>query len=185
MSDIRVASRYARSLIELAKEKNVLEEVHNDMQLFASTVNSNHELLLLLKNPIIRNDKKLNVLKGIFGSKVSNMTMEFFKIASRKKREPYLLSVASEFESLYRIEKGIVKAEVVTAFPMTEEMRREFEAIVVKLTSKKPELVSRIDKSIIGGYILRIGDRQIDESIQSKLEELKSEFSQNPYVKSF
>jgi F-type H+-transporting ATPase subunit delta len=185
MSDIRVASRYAKSLIELAIEKNVLEEVHNDMQLFASTVNSNRELLMLLKNPIVRNDKKLNVLKGIFGEKVSGMTMEFFKIASRKKRESHLPAVASEFEALYRINKGIVKAEVVTAFPIPAEMRKQFEAIVASLTSKKPDLTERVDKSIIGGYILRVGDRQIDESIQSKLEELRSEFSRNPYVKAY
>ena len=185
MSEIRVASRYAKSLIELAIEKGVLEEVHNDMQLFATTVRSNRELLLLIKNPIVKNDIKLNVLKGIFGAKVSPMTMEFFKIVSRKNREPYLLAVADEFEARYRIQKGIVKAEVVTAFPITEEMRKDFEAIVVRLTSKKPELVERIDKSIIGGYILRVGDQQIDESIQSKLDELKSQFKRNPYVKEF
>ena len=62
MSEIRIASRYAKSLIELAIEKEVLEEVHNDMQLFTSTVKSNRELLLLLKNPIVKNDIKLNVL---------------------------------------------------------------------------------------------------------------------------
>lgn len=185
MSEIRVASRYAKSLIELAIEKGVLEEVHNDMQLFANTVRSNTGLLMLLKNPIVQNEKKLNILKGIFGGKVSTLTMEFFKIVSRKNRESNLLAVADEFEERYRVQKGIVRAEVITAFPITDEMRKDFKAIVTKLTSKQPELIEKIDKSIIGGYILRVGDQQIDESIQSKLEELKSQFSHNPYVKSF
>lgn len=185
MSEIRVASRYAKSLLELAVEKGVLEEVHNDMKLFADTTDSNRELYLLLKNPIVKNDQKLAILKGIFGSKINSMTLEFFKIVSRKNRESSLPGIAKEFEALYRIQKGIVKAEVVTAFPVTEEMRKEFVSIVRKISGKEPELTQRIDKDIIGGYVLRVGDRQIDESIASRLEELREQFSRNPYVKEY
>ncbi|WP_017730360.1 ATP synthase F1 subunit delta [Nafulsella turpanensis] len=185
MSEIRVASRYAKSLIELAKEKGVLEEVHNDMQLFSQTVESNRDLYLMLKNPIMGNDKKYAVLKAIFGDKVTEMTNAFFKIVSRKNREENLPAVAKEFHARYNIEKGIVAAEVTTTFPLTDEMRKEFRAIVEKISGKKAELSEKVDKSLIGGYVLKVGDRQIDESIQSRLVDLKSKFSHNPYIKEF
>lgn len=185
MSDIRVASRYSKSLLELANEKGVLEEVHNDMQLFAKTVKDNRELGLLLKNPIVKNDKKRAILKSIFGAKFSVLTNAFIDIVSRKNREDVLPAIAEEFHARYNEFKDIVAAEVVTTFPLTADMRKEFEAIVVRISGKTVELTEKIDPSLIGGYILRVGDKQIDESIQSRLTELKTSFSENPYVKEF
>ena len=185
MSEIRVASRYAKSLLDLAVEKGVLEEVNNDMQLFAQTLESSPELARLLKNPIVTNDKKRHILTKIFGKKFHSMTKTFFDIVSRKNREENLPAVAEEFHRQYNSYKGIVAAEVVTTFPLTEDMRKQFRAMVAKISGKSVELSERIDKSLIGGYILRVGDKQIDESISSRLTELKSEFSHNPYVKEF
>lgn len=185
MSEIRVASRYAKSLLELAIEKGVLEEVHFDMQLFRNTVESNRELELLLKNPIVRNDKKHAVLKGIFGPKVNEMTNAFFRIISQKNREASLPAIAKEFHARYNEYKGIVSAEVTTTFPISPEMHQEFVGIVEQITGKIVELHEKVDKELIGGYVLRIGDRQIDESISTRLSELKSEFTRNPYVKEF
>jgi F-type H+-transporting ATPase subunit delta len=185
MSEIRVASRYAKSLIELAIEKGVLEEVHFDMQLFTNTVESNRELYLLLKNPIVQNEKKHAILKALFGARMNTLTNVFFDIVSRKNRESNLPAIASEFHARYNEYKGIVKAEVVTTFPLTEDMRKEFITMVEKISGKAVELHERIDKSLIGGYVLKVGDKQIDESISAKLTELKSEFSHNPYVKEF
>lgn len=185
MSEIRVASRYAKSLIELAIEKGVLEEVHFDMQLFTNTVESNRELYLLLKNPIVQNDKKQAILKALFGARVNKMTNLFFEIISRKKREGNLPAIAREFHARYNEYKGIVSAEVVTTFELTAQLRKEFIAIIEKISGKSVELHERIDKSLIGGYVLRIEDKQIDESISARLMELKNEFSQNPYVKEF
>lgn len=185
MSEIRVASRYAKSLLELAVEKGVLEEVHFDMQLFKETVESNRELEMLLKNPIVRNDKKHAVIKAIFGPRVNEMTNAFFRIISQKNRENNLLAIAKEFHARYNEHKGIVSAEVTTTFPISPEMHQEFVGIVEQITGKVVELHEKVDKDLIGGYVLRIGDRQIDESISTRLSELKSEFTHNPYVKEF
>ena len=185
MSDIRIASRYAKSLLDLAIEKGVLEEVNNDMQLFAETLESSRELSLLLKNPIVTNDKKRSILTKIFGGKFHSMTKTFFDIVSRKNREASLPAVAEEFHRQYNAYKGVVAAEVVTTFPLTDDLRRQFKAMVVKISGKEVELSERIDKSLIGGYILKVGDKQIDESISSRLTELKEEFQYNPFVKEF
>lgn len=185
MSEIRVASRYAKSLLELAIEKGVLEEVNNDMQLFGKTLDENRELLLLMKNPVVGNDKKRTILTMIFGKKFNPMTNTFFDIVSRKNRESFLPAVAGEFHRQYNVYKGVVSAEVITTFPLTPEMRKQFNDMVVKISGKKPELKERIDPTLIGGYILKVGDRQIDESVSSRLTELREEFSTNPYVKEF
>ena len=185
MSEIRVASRYAKSLLDLAIEKGVLEEVNNDMQLFANTLKSSNDLMLLMKNPIVGNDQKRSIIKQIFGGKFHPMTSTFFDIVSRKNRETQLPAVAEEFHRQYNLYKNVVVAEVVTTFPLTPDLRKQFIATVVKISGKSVELKERVDKSLIGGYILKIGDRQIDESISSRLVDLKSEFSQNPYVKEF
>ena len=87
MSDYRVATRYAKSLLELAVEKNVLDQVHNDMQLFSQVVKENREFGLLLKNPVIKNDKKRSVIQAIFQGKFNALTMAMIDIMSRKNRE--------------------------------------------------------------------------------------------------
>jgi F-type H+-transporting ATPase subunit delta len=183
MSDIRVASRYAKSLLDLAVEKNELDSVYTDMKNFRSLTRSNREFTRLLKNPIVRNDKKMKILDAIFAGKVNPMTYSFMQIISRKNRESVLPEIADAFFTQYNTYKGISKAEVTTTFPLNDDMRKQITDLVVKMTGNQVELVEKIDKSLIGGYVLRVGDRQIDESISSKLSELKAEFSKNPYVR--
>lgn len=186
MSDVRVASRYAKSLIDLAKEQNELDKVYIDMRDFRNLTRENQEFTRLLKNPIIRNDKKMKVLEALFAGKVSKMTYSFMQIISRKNREKILPAIAESFINQYNLYKGISKAEVTTTFPLDDSMRKRFKEIVLELTNgNSVELVEKIDKSLIGGYILRVGDRQIDESLSSKITELEAEFSKNPYVKEF
>lgn len=184
-SEVRVASRYAKSLLDLAAEKGVLEEVHQDMQLFNKTVKENRDFELLLRNPVVRNDKKKAVLRAIFAGKLHMMTGKFLELMSSKNREEFLPATATEFLAQYRIVKGITRAEVITTFKLTPELRERFKATVAEITGNTVELIEKVDPTLIGGYVLRVGDKQIDESISSKLEELEAEFKHNPYVKAF
>lgn len=185
MSDFRVASRYAKSLLSLAQEKGVLEKVHDDMQLFSSVAESNKEFTRILKNPIVNHEKKLNILKSIFKGRVHPMTFSIFEIITRKNREAILPSIAKAFHQQYNVFNNIEEAKVITTFPLTEELRKEFEIIVWDYTGKKVELEEEVNESLIGGFVLKIGDRQIDESLNSKLKELRLEFSRNPYIKEY
>lgn len=182
MSDIRVASRYAKSVIDLAIEKGCLDEVHTDMLLLANVCNENRELVSLLKSPIVKSDKKYNVLSSIFTGKVNALTLAFFKIITQKGREQALPSISEEVHNLYNELKGIQKAQVITASALNDELRNEFKSLVVSSTGKTVELTEKIDEDIIGGYILRIADKQIDESIKSKLNKIKVKFSSNPFI---
>lgn len=186
MADSRAISRYVKSLLGLAVEKNALESVHSDMLLFTKICDENRSFELMLKNPIIRHDKKREILEKIFQGKVNPLTMAIFDILTRKNREPLLPGIAKEFHTAYNIYKGIGKAFITTAIPLDSQLRTEFENIVKQLSEKdKVELTEKIDKEMIGGFILNVGDRQIDASMKNKLQALKVKFSHNPYIKEF
>lgn len=186
MAETRVASRYVKSLLGLAEEQNAVEAVHNDMLLFAKVADENHAFALMLRNPIIKHDKKKDILEKIFKGKVHNLTLAIFDIITRKNREGILIDIAKQFHTAYNEYKGITKGTVITATPLDASLRSELEQIVKKISNKKQvELVEKVDADMIGGFVLNVGDRQIDASIKNKLKELKLKFTYNPYVKEF
>jgi F-type H+-transporting ATPase subunit delta len=186
MADSRVASRYVKSLLSLAVEQKALEAVHHDMQMFDQACRTNHQFLNMLKSPIIKHEKKKEILVELFKGKVNPLTLSIIEILTRKNREPLLPAIASEFHNAYNEYKGIEKATVATTIAVDSKLKGEIEAIVKKLSAKKQvELVEKIDKDLIGGFILNVGDRQIDASVKSKLKTLKVKFSENPYIKEF
>ena len=182
MSEIRIASRYAKSLLELANEKRVLGPVLKDMQQFESICDSNRDFATMLRNPVINHFQKLTILKEIFKGKVHKMTLSMLEIISRKNRAMYLPEISKEFRRQYNAFQGITEAKVTTVIPLNKGLRTEFIEIIKKITGQDVELKEEVDDSIIGGFILKIGDRQIDDSINSRLQELKLKFSQNLYV---
>ncbi|UII28506.1 ATP synthase F1 subunit delta [Fulvivirga maritima] len=186
MTEHRAASRYAKSLLELAKEQGVLDQVHDDMLSFHKICEENREFALMLKNPVIKNNKKRAILEKVFEGKVNELTLSIFKVISRKNREALLPTIAKEFHVQYNIINGIEVASVTTAVALTPELRAQIEEMVKKISSKqKVDLVEKVDQEIIGGYILKVGDRQIDDSLKTKLKSLEHKFSQNPYIKEF
>lgn len=176
MVESRAASRYAKALLELAQEQKVLEQVHQDMLFFARTIEENRPLLLMLKSPVVPHHKKYNTLKEIFKPRVHPTTFTIFEIITRKNREVILYDIAKRFHELYNSVNNIQVAQVVTTFPLDEEQRSHFRKITEEVTGKKIELREKIDPSLIGGFILRIGDRQVDESIKGKLQKLQYDF---------
>ena len=182
MSDFKVASRYAKSLLDLSIEKGVADEVYKDMQTFDSVCRNNRDFFLMLKNPIINHHKKLKVLDEVFSQKFHKVSLSIFKLITQKQRESYLSSISSQFLFQYNIYRGIETAQVTTTFPMTEDLRSEFVAAVKKMTGKKVELEEKVDKGILGGFILKMNDRQVDDSLSGKLKELKLKFQHSPHV---
>jgi F-type H+-transporting ATPase subunit delta len=176
MSVSIVASRYAKSLIELAKEQDVLEAVYQDMLLFKDTADKNRGLMLALKSPVVRHEKKLAILKALFETRVNPVSYAIFTIITKKNREAILDEIANEFIISYNINQGIQKATVVTTTPLTDALRKQFSDMVAAKTGRTVQLAEKIDPNLIGGYVLTIGDRQIDASLRSRLNELKLQF---------
>ncbi|QIL39020.1 ATP synthase F1 subunit delta [Pedobacter sp. HDW13] len=179
MSEIKVASRYAKSLIDLAVENNALQASYNDMVLFEKVVDETPELEAILNNPIVPLDKKTGILNGIFADKVGALTITFFKIVVNKGRSAILFATAKQFVQQYNQIKGIVTADVTSATALSAGAKEEIVAIVKKELGANEVIVNeKINEKLIGGFILKVGDKQFDASIASGLSKLKKEFAQ-------
>ncbi|RDC57260.1 ATP synthase F1 subunit delta [Pedobacter chinensis] len=179
MSEIKVASRYAKSLIDLAVENNGLAESYNDMVLFEKVVDETPELEAILKNPIVPLDKKIGILNDIFADKVGKLTLTFFKTVVNKGRSAILFATAKQFVQQYNEIKGIITADVTTATALTAAAKEEIVAIVKRELGANEVIVNeKINEKLIGGFILKVGDKQFDASIANGLSKLKKEFAQ-------
>lgn len=170
------AIRYAKSLVSLAKEKGLLEDIKNDATLITKTIAENSELGNLMDSPIVKADKKQAIFKAIFDGKVNEMSVLFFNLLANNGRESITDLVFDKVLELYRKEKNIVKANIKSAVALDD-------ATVAKLQDKIKaacngatlEIESHIDSELIGGFVVRIEDNQVDASIASSLNKLKLE----------
>ena len=182
MADQRVAARYAKSLLDLGKELGTLETVKQDMDLLGKTVAESRDLRLLLRNPIVKHDKKLAILKAIFEGKVSDMTLRFFTILTDKNRESAIEGIGPEFLAQYNVLQGIQSAQVTSAAPLTAAARAEIQALVTKQTGHaEVQLTEKVDPELIGGFVLRVGDNQIDDSVRTSLRKMRTSLQENSY----
>jgi F-type H+-transporting ATPase subunit delta len=177
MSELTVATRYAKSLIDLAQEDKALEEIRNDMESFTRTLKANHQLQAVLANPIIGHGQKIRILEAIFGKGINKITDSFFKIMINKSRAGILYATAKEFINQYNVIKNITRAYVTSAAPLSEENKKTIQAELEIMTGGKIDLHANINPELIGGFVLKIGDRQVDTSILTSLKKLKSDFT--------
>jgi F-type H+-transporting ATPase subunit delta len=180
MADIKAASRYVRSLLNLAVEKGVLDQVHEDMIAFDKVLSENRALLTTLRSPIIKHYKKKNILNALFQGRFNELTLSFFNIITEKNREILLPLIAKEFHHAYNEHQDIGRASVVTAVPLDNDLRQQIITLAKKVVGKmQVELTEEVDPSIIGGFILNAGSQQIDSSIKHKLKILQLNFNNN------
>jgi F-type H+-transporting ATPase subunit delta len=177
MANLRIAKRYAKALFEIAEETKKLEKITNDVVFIDSLVRSSRELQLFLKSPIIKEDKKREVLKEIFSdSRVDPVTLKFIMLLVEKKREDILHDIVKVYQQIYDEKMGIVSAEVVTAVEVGERLKKKIEQKILELTgAKKVKASYRVDPSIIGGIVIRVGDTVYDASIRRRIQLLREQ----------
>jgi F-type H+-transporting ATPase subunit delta len=185
MKQSRVTIRYAKALLQLTIEQNSLEESYNDMILLDGICSQSKEFSLLLKSPIVKTDQKLKILEEIFANKLGKTSMTFVNIITTKKRENLLASIAKSFINQYKIYKKIETATVTTANPLDENLKSEVIKFIRKHGEHDVELTEVVDESIIGGAIIRMGDKQLDASVSTAISELKQKFNKNLYLQDF
>jgi F-type H+-transporting ATPase subunit delta len=184
MSVNRIASRYAKSLLDLAQEQGKLERVVEDMAAIKQAT-ENRDLYMLLKSPIINEGKKKQVFDAIFGGKLDVVTTAFMDIILAKSREEFIPEIAEEFMLQYRTLKEVSTVTITTASPLSaaglEEIRAKF--LASHVTGKSVEIKTAIDPEILGGFIAEIGGQRYDASVKYRLEQVKKQFANNEYVK--
>ncbi|RAR71329.1 ATP synthase F1 subunit delta [Flavobacterium aciduliphilum] len=172
----RAAIRYAKAILDIAQSSGKAEAVNADMMSIMATVRGSHELSVFLASPVIKLDKKRSAIGEIF-SDVQSETVNLFDLLAANKRFEILNSIAKEYNRLYDESNGIEVAKVTTAFPITDDLKSKVLAKVAQFSNKKITLQNVVDPSIIGGFILRVGDQQYNASVAAKLSELKREFA--------
>lgn len=186
MSSTKLASRYAKSILDLAIEQGKLELVLKDMRLLDQAMDSNRDFYLMLKSPIVNGDKKMDVVLKAFHSSISEITENFIGILMRKNRESYLPEIIDEFINQYNKFMHITPVKITTAQQISADMQHNLiEKLKATAGLQLIELTTAIDESLIGGYVLQWEDKLIDNSISRGLAMMKDEFDNNDYVRKF
>jgi len=176
MASTRAAIRYAKAILDLANSKGVAEAVNNDMKSIASAIESNEELSTFIQNPTTKVEVKQSALLEVFAD-VNGVTKGLFHLLFENKRFEILEAIALEYKKLFDVNNGVEVATVTTAIPMDEVLEAKVLAKVATLSDKKITIENIVDPSIIGGFILRIGDNQYNASVANRLQVLKRELS--------
>lgn len=176
MAGTRAAIRYAKAILDVAHSKGVSSEVNADMSQIASTIGGNAELSAFIANPTLGVDVKESALVEIFAD-TNAVTKSLFHLLFENKRFEILRAIASEYNSQFDEMNGIEVATVTTAVPLDDEMKSKVMMKILTFSNKKVNIVNIVDPSIIGGFILRIGDQQYNASVANRLQVLKRELS--------
>lgn len=174
----RAAVRYAKALLSLSIDQKTSETVNGDMQLIANTLSESADLGNMLQNPIIPSSTKKNVLLEVFKA-TDQSTQNLIDVLVSNNRVDILGNVALAFNQLFDELKGVKVATVTTAVALTADLEQKVLAKAKELTGADVEIKNIIDESILGGFILRIGDVQYNASVANQLNKLKREFSLN------
>ncbi len=174
MAGTRAAIRYAKAILDVAQSKHVAQQVGTDMALIESTVNSNQELSTFIANPTISSKAKELALLEIFAS-ANDSSKTLFHLLAVNKRFELLGAIANEYTKLLDVINNVEIAQVTTAFPLTDDLEAKVLSKIKEFTTKTVTIENIVDESIIGGFILRIGDKQYNASIANRLQVLKRE----------
>ena len=172
----RAAIRYAKAIIEIATESNNTAAVNNDMKTIVSAIKENEELNDFLSNPIVSGQIKMNALNEIFPS-LQSETKGLFQLLLANKRFEILSAITVQFNKLFDLASGVEQAVVTTAVPLTAELEVLVKNKLKEFSSNTISITNVVDASIIGGFVLRIGDKQYNASVANKSQQLKREFT--------
>ncbi len=183
MTNPRLAQRYAKSLIDLARELNQLNEVHNDIVLLNSVCSHSREFVVMLKSPVISADKKYKIIQTLTNDKISKTTQTFIKLLCSKNRESNIPEIIASFIEQFNKIKGIHKVKLTTAMPVSDEIKNSFiNQIESSSTINNIELEAIVDEKIIGGFVLEMEGKLVDASILRDLNDVKKQFQNNDYI---
>lgn len=174
MSVSRVAYRYAQALLDLSTEQNAVEKVNADMMQLSTVCAESKEFANLLSSPIIDSEKKGEIFNLVFESKIEKVSLDFLNLILKNSREAMIADIAKAFIDLYKKSKNILDVTVISAAKLDEKARLTIEGKIKANFEGTIEMTEKIDPALIGGFIVRIDDQQIDASIASKLANLKN-----------
>lgn len=185
MKNLKIAHRYAKALFSLMLESKLEEKTYEDMQLINQVFSDSKELQILLKSPIVRENKKQGIIKELFQAYINPLLLKYLLIINKRKRASLIHAIAHEYIVIFKEHQNIETMTVTTAVEMDDAMKEKILALASKLTSKTIEFKHKINPDIIGGFILNLQNVQLDLSVKAKLSKLKKEFSYEGKISNF
>lgn len=183
MQNPRLASRYAKSLLDLAVEKNSVEDTLKDIRMMDAVCRSNRDFEMMLRSPVIKGDKKTAIISAVFSNSLSPLTKAFINLMVSKGREANMPEIAAAFIAQYNEMKNIRTVNLTTAAPVSDEMKN---SLVAKVSAFMPgstvSLTAKVDPALIGGFVLETEGKLFDASVRKKLNDIKSSIVDNSYV---
>ncbi len=175
MNQSKIAVRYAKAFFLLAQEKDQLEAYRKDMD-SVNTVFQQDEMKSVALSPVLKTSKKKAAIQEIFKDKISAETLNFLQVIADNKREAYILDICRNFSDQYRSFKGIKAAKVITAQEVDQTLQNKISQVIASVFKTEVELTTETNPALKGGFVLRVGDQQIDASVATKLSNIKRTF---------
>ena len=183
MSNVRLATRYAKSLLDLSKERNEVEQVFADMQWLQAVCKSNRDFISMLRSPVIKSDAKGKIVKAVANDNVGLLAGSFIQLLINKGREGALPEITAAFIQQYKTLKKIHTVKLTTASPLSDELKNAIVSHIKSTTEMQNiELETVVNNDIIGGFVLQTGDKLVDASIAYDLKEIARQFENNDFI---
>ena len=174
MNQSKIAVRYAKALFQLALEKNKLDAVYADVAMVSQALKDFSQFSLYLKSPVVKPSQKLALIRKAFTGNIDGISLSFLALLVQNKRENHLEDIIRRFFDVFREYKGIKSALITTAVPLNEQVKEKFHALLSSIYKTGIELQAAQDASIIGGFVLKVGDQQYDASVATGLKRIKT-----------
>ncbi len=179
MDQSKITVRYAKAFFSLAKEKNQLDILKKDIELVSSLCSTSPDFIQLLESPVIKTSQKQKLVDAIFKGKIDELSLNFLHLVVTNKREAHLPGMCRNLLKLSRDEQGIKTAHLKTAVELNPELTQEIQTQLASELNATIELIKEVDPKLIGGFIVRVEDQQVDASIARQLRKVKEELLQS------
>lgn len=180
MRDRKVATRYAGALLNSAKAAGVLEGVAESYAAVLDAVAGNAQITTFMDSPQVATQEKKALLKNVFGDKIEPVLLHFFYLLLDKNRIENTRDIGEEFAALVEDEMGVIRAQVVTAVTLADDLSADLKARLAAFTGKKVILEKKVDPAVIGGVCVTLKDKVLDGTVRTNLELLRKKLEQAP-----
>jgi len=173
-----IAQVYARALFEASKEADKLDEVREQVGAFADALNENQELSVFFFSPYFSTEEKKEGLGKVLDG-ADDIVQNFLELLIEKHRVPAIHRIRREYDALWQEENKLLPVEVTSAIELDEDTVKQIGDQIGERTGRKVQLESRVDPDILGGIVVRVGDRILDASIANRLESLRKQVARS------
>ena len=180
MNYSKIGVRYAKALLQVAIEQNILEDVRKDMTFLNTLILTVEDFMRVLNSPVVKPSEKQAIMKAAVASQISDTSFKFLEMVILHRRENRLEDIIRNFQDQYRAHKGILTASLTTPIAIDAKITQQISDLLKNKYNKNVELTPKIEPSIIGGFILQVEDLQFDSCVQTQLRKIRRELINTP-----